>query len=186
MSTETIDDTIDQLLHFWFERLSPKDWYRPPKGVDAEIGRRFRNIYEALKDGVPEAWLATPRGFLAAILVLDQFPRNMFRGEPKAFATDGEALALAKRAIEEGMDAKLPPKLRAFIYLPFEHSEALADQTRSVGLFMALGNPLNLDYALRHQDAIERFGRFAHRNEIFGRRSTKEEEAFLRTPGSSF
>jgi uncharacterized protein (DUF924 family) len=186
MSTDTIADTVDKLLHFWFETLTPKDWYRPPPRVDADIERRFRDTYEALKDGVPEAWLATPRGVLAAILVLDQLPRNMFRGTAQAFATDGEALALAKRAIAEGMDERLPPAKRAFVYLPFQHAEDADDQARSVALFTALGNPLNLDYAIRHQDVVMRFGRFPHRNKILGRASTPEEEAFLEQPGSSF
>ncbi len=186
MSTEPIADTIDKLLHFWFETLTPKDWYRPPPRVDADIERRFRDAYEALKDGVPDDWLATPRGMLAAILVLDQLPRNMFRGTPQAFATDGEALALAKRAIAEGMDERLPPAKRAFVYMPFQHSEDAADQARSVALFTELGNPLNLDYAIRHQDVVTRFGRFPHRNKILGRESTPEEEEFLKQPGSSF
>jgi uncharacterized protein (DUF924 family) len=177
---------IDDAVRFWFEELTPKEWYRASETVDAEVAARFGKIYDALKKAVPPEWLETPKGFLAAILVLDQFPRNTFRGRPKAFATDGKALALAKLAVGEGMDAKLPPQQRAFIYLPFQHSEALADQARSVGLFTALGNPLNLDYAIRHQDVIERFGRFPHRNEILGRDSTAEEEAFLETPGSSF
>jgi len=180
------DDAIDDVVRFWFVELTPKQWYRPPETVDAEIAARFRETYEELKRGVPEDWLETPKGFLAAILVLDQLPRNMFRGQARAFATDGQALALAKRAIDEGMDAKLPPKQRAFLYLAFQHSEALADQARSVGLFTALGNPLNLDYALRHQDVIERFGRFPHRNSSLGRHATPEEEAFLTEPGSSF
>jgi len=186
MSTDTIGDTIDKLLHFWFEILTPKDWYRPSERVDADIERRFRDTYDALKDGVPEGWLSTPRGVLAAILVLDQLPRNLFRGSRQAFATDAQALALAKRALAEGMDERLPPKRRAFLYLPFQHSEEAADQARSVGLFMALGNPVNLDYAIRHQDVVKRFGRFPHRNKVLGRESTPEEEAFLKQPGSSF
>jgi len=180
------DDAVDDVERFWFEELTPKQWYRPPETVDAEIAARFRETYEELKRGVPAEWLETTKGFLAAILVLDQFPRNMFRGQARAFDTDDEALALAKRAIDEGVDAKLPPKQRAFIYLPFQHSEALADQARSVGLFTALGNPLNLDYAFRHQDIIEHFGRFPHRNAALGRHSTPEEDAFSTQLGSSF
>jgi uncharacterized protein (DUF924 family) len=179
-------DVIDEVVGFWFEELSPKDWYRPPEAVDAKITTRFGETYETLKESVPPDWLTTPRGFLAAILVLDQFPRNMFRGAPQAFATDRQALALAKRAIGEGIDERLPPKERAFIYLPFQHAENVTDQARSVGLFTVLGNPLNLDYALRHQDVIERFGRFPHRNAILGRESTEEEKDFLTKPGSSF
>jgi uncharacterized protein (DUF924 family) len=110
----------------------------------------------------------------------------MFRGAPQAFATDVQALALSKRAIGEGMDMKLPPEERCFIYIPFQHSEDLADQTRSLALFTALGNPVNLDFAKRHEEIIARFGRFPHRNAILGRRSTEEERAFLQQPGSSF
>jgi uncharacterized protein (DUF924 family) len=179
-------DTIDEVVRFWFEELSPKDWYRASEAVDAEIAERFCGTYDGLKDGVPSAWLETPEGFLAAILVLDQFPRNMFRSESLAFATDAAALALAKQAIDEGMDEKLPLKQRAFVYLPFQHSESKEDQARSVGLFTALGNPLNLDFAIRHQEIVERFGRFPHRNAVLDRQSTAEEWDFLKEPGSSF
>jgi uncharacterized protein (DUF924 family) len=172
-------DAIDDIVRFWFGELGPKDWYRRDAAVDADITARFRQIYEALKEGVPESWLAEPKSFLAAILVLDQFPRNMFRDDARAFATDAAALALAKRAIAEGAADKLPPKERAFIYMPFQHSEDADDQARSAELFTALGNPLNLDFALSHQAVIERFGRFPHRNEVLGRASTEEEEAFL-------
>ena len=143
-------------------------------------------VYAALKTNVPPAWLVEPRGMLAAILVLDQFPRNMFRDDPRAFATDAAALALAKRAIDEGIDMRLAPEQRAFVYMPFQHAEALDDQARSIALFTALGNPNNLDFALRHQAIIERFGRFPHRNSVLGRVSTAAELAFLQEPGSSF
>ena len=115
---------IDDILRFWFETLKPEDWYRKDAAIDAEITKRFGAIYDALKISVPQDWLAEPKGLLAAILVLDQFPRNMFRDDPRAFATDAAALALAKRAIGEGMDMQLPPEQRAFIYMPFQHSEA--------------------------------------------------------------
>jgi len=139
-----------------------------------------------LKDEVPPNWLESAEGFLAAILVLDQFPRNMFRGSAQAFATDAQALALSKRAIAEGLDMKLPPEKRCFVYIPFQHSEDLADQRRSLELFTALGNPENLDFAKRHEEIIARFGRFPHRNASLGRATTPEEEAFLKQPGSSF
>ena len=176
----------ETIVRFWFEDLSPEDWYGAPERVDAEITARFGDTYEALKGGVPPDWLEGPKGFLAAILVLDQFPRNMFRGAPQAFATDAQALALSKRAIDEGMDMKLPPEQRCFIYIPFQHSEYLADQTRSLALFTALGNPVNLDFAKRHEEIIARFGRFPHRNAILGQESTEEESAFLQQLGSSF
>lgn len=177
---------IDEIVAFWFETLKPEDWYRKNPAVDAEITARFGATYEALKTGVPPEWIAEPKGMLAAILVLDQFPRNMFRDDARAFATDQAALALARRAIGEGIDMQLPPEQRAFIYMPFQHSEARDDQARSIALFTSLGVPLNLDFAQRHQAIIARFGRFPHRNSVLGRTSTTEELAFLQEPGSSF
>jgi uncharacterized protein (DUF924 family) len=178
--------TIDEVVRFWFEELSPKDWYRKDKALDAEIKKRFAAIYDALKSGMPANWLATPKGWLAAIIVLDQFPRNMFRDDPRAFATDAAALALSKRAIAEGIDMKLAPEERAFVYMPFQHAENAADQARSIELFTALGNSSNLDFALRHKAIVDRFGRFPHRNAVLGRASTEEESAFLKQPRSSF
>jgi uncharacterized protein (DUF924 family) len=170
---------FDEVVRFWFEELEPKNWFRRDTSVDAAIKTRFGEIYQHLKDGVPEDWLDTPKGYLAAIIVLDQFPRNMFRDDARAFATDGAALALAKRAIAQVFDKRLAPEERAFLYMPFQHAEDAQDQARSVGLFTALGNPFNLDFALRHQAVIDRFGRFPHRNQVLGRASTAEEEAFL-------
>jgi uncharacterized protein (DUF924 family) len=177
---------IDEIVAFWFETLKPEDWYRKNPAIDAAITERFGATYEALKTGVPPDWIAEPKGMLAAIIVLDQFPRNMFRDDARAFATDQAALALAKRAISEGTDMRLGPEQRAFIYLPFQHAETRDDQARSIELFTALGNPNNLDFALRHQAIIARFGRFPHRNSVLGRASTAEELAFLQEPGSSF
>ncbi|HKQ55386.1 MAG TPA: DUF924 family protein [Methyloceanibacter sp.] len=177
---------IDEIVAFWFETLKPEDWYRKNPAVDAAITERFGATYDTLKTGVPAEWLAEPKGTLAAIIVLDQLPRNMFRDDPRAFATDHAALALAKRAIGEGTDMLLPPEQRAFIYLPFQHAETVEDQARSIELFTALGVPLNLDFALRHQAIIARFGRFPHRNAVLARPSTAEELAFLQEPGSSF
>ena len=177
---------IDEIVAFWFETLKPEDWYRKNPAIDAAITARFNATYEALKTGVPPEWVGEPKGILAAILVLDQFLRNMFRDDARAFATDQAALALAKRAISEGTDMRLAPEQRAFIYLPFQHAETRDDQARSIELFTALGNPNNLDFALRHQAIIARFGRFPHRNSVLGRASTAEELAFLQEPGSSF
>jgi uncharacterized protein (DUF924 family) len=177
---------VDDIVKFWFEELAPEDWYKADAKRDAEVRRRFGPLYEKLSIGVPRDWLEMPKGWLAAILVLDQFPRNMFRGEPKAFATDAEALALAKQAIVKSVDMRLQPDQRAFIYLPFQHAEDRADQARSVELFTALGNPNNLDFALRHKAIVDRFGRFPHRNAVLGRASTEEESVFLKEPGSSF
>ena len=127
-----------------------------------------------------------PQGCLALIILLDQFSRNMFRGSAQAFAADEKALAHARTAVERGLDQQLPPFQRTFVYLPFEHSESLADQDRSVALFEALGDENTYDYAVRHRDIIVRFGRFPHRNVILGRESTPEELEFLKEPGSSF
>lgn len=182
----TKPEPIDAILDFWFEELTPEDWFKADAARDAEITQLFRQVYEQLATGVPQSWLTEPEGYLAAIIVLDQFPRNIFRGTPRAFATDDAALILAKRAIAEGKDMLLPPERRAFVYLPFQHVEDAADQARSVELFTALGNELNLDYAIRHKEIIDRFGRFPHRNEILGRKSTAEEIEFLKQPGSSF
>jgi uncharacterized protein (DUF924 family) len=179
-------DAIGPILKYWFETLKPRDWFRRDEMIDNKITARFAHIYEQLKSGVPGSWLASPEGYLAAILVLDQFPRNMFRDNRHAFLTDPAALALARDAIAKGYDMKLPPEQRAFLYMPFQHAEDLDDQARSIELFTKLGNPLNLDFALRHQAIIERFGRFPHRNELLGRKSTPEELAFLQEPGSSF
>ena len=165
--------TIDEILRFWFETLKPEDWYRRNPAIDAEIVKRFGPVYEALSTSVPQDWLAEPRGMLAAILVLDQFPLNMFRDDPRAFATDQAALTLSKRAIGEGLDLRLPPEQRA-------------DQARSIEIFTSLGAPLNLDFARRHEAIIARFGRFPHRNAVLGRESTEDEIAFLKEPGSSF
>ena len=182
----TEPEPIDAILRYWFEELSPKAWFKVDEARDAEIEKRFRGTYEELAAGVPQSWLTEPEGYLAAILVLDQFPRNMFRGEPRAFATDTAALTLAKRAIAEGKDLLIQPERRAFIYMPFQHAEDEADQARSVELFIVLGNQLNLDFAIRHKEIVDRFGRFPHRNEILGRKSTDEELEFLAQPDSSF
>lgn len=175
-----------EVIGYWFETLSPEAWYGAPPDVDAEIARRFGPVYETLSEAVPDDWLRSPQGRLAAILVLDQFPRNIHRGTPQAFRSDEKALMLAKDAIAAGADMELPPEQRAFLYMPFQHAENLEDQRRSLELFGSLGNANNLDFAVRHYEIIARFGRFPHRNAILGRASTPEERAFLKEPGSSF
>ena len=176
----------EEVIDYWLETLSTDDWYGAPPEVDAEIARRFGDLFERLSEEVPDAWLRSPQERLAAILVLDQFPRNIYRGSPRAFATDAKALALSKDAIATGADRELPPEQRAFLYMPFQHAENLADQCRSLELFEYLGNPNNLDFAVRHYEIIARFGRFPHRNAVLGRVSTPEELSFLEQPGSSF
>jgi uncharacterized protein (DUF924 family) len=175
-----------EILAFWFEELSEKDWFKPPSTLDAQIFRRFRATHLALSRGVGTQWHATPQARLAAIIVLDQLPRNMYRGSPLAFACDGIARREARLALDQGANKELHARERAFIYLPFEHSESIEDQDLSVSLFSALDNPELLDYAQRHHDIIRRFNRFPHRNDILARKSTTEEIEFLKQPGSSF
>lgn len=175
-----------QVLEYWFDVLEPADWFKVSADVDAAISERFGGLHLALSRQCGAEWTERPEACLSAIIVFDQFSRNMYRGSPLAFATDCLALALARDAVAKGMDAAVPEERRAFFYLPFEHSEHMADQDRSVELFAALGNPLYLDYAERHRDVIRRFGRFPHRNPILMRASTPEEEVYLATPGSGF
>jgi uncharacterized protein (DUF924 family) len=166
------------VLRFWFQELTPEQWWRD-ENLDQQIGARFLDLYHVLRRNVPEAWLETPRGVLAAVLVLDQFPRNMFRGTAAAFATDAKARLLADRAIARGFDADLSVDERLFLYLPFEHSENPADQERALALISALGNAQYTDFARAHKDVIDRFGRFPQRNAALVRVSTPEEAVFL-------
>lgn len=176
----------EAVLDYWFKTLKPEQWWVKDETLDAEIGAKFGDLLKQLAQGVPEDWLASPRGTLAAVIVLDQFSRNIHRGTAQAFGNDGAALDLAKAAVARGDDQAVATGERTFFYLPFEHSEDLTDQDRSVALFAALGDPNTIDFAERHRAIIARFGRFPHRNALYGRTSTPEEEAFLKEPGSSF
>jgi len=183
----------DDVLDFWFGSGADygrrhKRWFEKDAGFDAEISRHFLGLYESLAGA--RHWLDAAKPCLARIVVLDQFPRQMFRGNARAFATDALALAAAKLALERGYDRGLLPVEKLFVYLPFEHSEALADQLRACELTEPLAKfPETEDahrYACAHRDIIARFGRFPHRNAILGRASTPEEVEFLKQPGSSF
>ena len=173
-----------EVLDFWF-RQPPKAWFTKDPAFDEEIRRRFLDAREAALAGRLDAWLDTPRGCLAYIVLLDQFPRNMFRGDARAFAADHLALAAARRLLAAGWDRAMTVDERTFAYLPFEHSERLEDQDRCCELMQPLGDEV-YRYALRHRDIIRRFGRFPHRNAALGRASTPEEAEFLRQPGSGF
>ncbi|MGF1604053.1 MAG: DUF924 family protein [Thermosynechococcaceae cyanobacterium] len=188
---------IDDILTFWFgspaqdEFGKPRQvWFRKNPGFDQAICDRFSLPYQQAAAGTLDHWQQTANGCLALLLLLDQFPRNMFRDTPQAFATDTQALAMAKSAVEQQLDQQLLPVQRWFVYLPFEHSEQWDDQLRSLQLWQTLHDDPDsaspLDYAQRHADVIERFGRFPHRNQILGRPSTPEEQAFLQQRGSSF
>ncbi|HYL87365.1 MAG TPA: DUF924 family protein [Burkholderiales bacterium] len=176
------------VLEFWFGIGADygkrhKRWFEKDAAFDAEIAGRFLPLYEELAQS--SAWLDDARSCLARIIVLDQFPRQMFRGKPRAFSSDPLALQAARLALERRYDEGRLPVERLFLYLPFEHSEALADQQRACELMRPLGDEL-YEYAVRHKAIIERFGRFPHRNSILGRESTAEEIEFLKQPGSSF
>ena len=175
--------TSEDVLAFWF--ADSGRWWKKDVAFDAEVRERFLALHEAIDRGEREDWLESPRGALAYVIVLDQFSRNMFRGTARSFASDARARAAALRAVEGGDDRTLSGDERMFVYMPFMHSEDLADQDRSCALFAAC-RPDHLRYAELHRDVIRRFGRFPHRNVILGRASTPEERKFLEQPGSSF
>ena len=176
---------IARILDFWF--ASEGLWYKKDDAFDETIRQRFAADYERAAAGGLTGWRELPDGCLALIVLLDQFSRNMFRGTARAFATDALALKLAETAVERGFDQALAPARRRFVYMPFMHAEDVDHQRRCVELFAAMsGNSKGLEFANKHLEIIERFGRFPHRNEILGRRNTVEEAAFLETPGSSF
>ena len=158
----------DDILGFWFGLTAEQYWKADP-ALDAEIGERFHAMWEAERENVPEAFLASPRDAVAAVILFDQFPRNMLRGHADQFSTDPLALAVAKAAVDRRLDEAMSPAERGFLYMPFQHSEDIADQRRSVALFTALGDHDQLGFARKHHDVIERFGRFPHRNAILGR-----------------
>ena len=173
-------DWAAQILSYWFAELQPEAWFRKDERVDVAIRERFGALHEQLAQIRPEQ-LMTPLEHVAAVIVLDQFPRNIFRGSPRAFATDQLALSISQHAIATGLDEQLTPQQRLFLYMPFQHSEDGAVQARSIELFTRLGLADNLDYAQRHKKIIDRFGRFPHRNAVLGRESTTEELQFVAT-----
>jgi uncharacterized protein (DUF924 family) len=178
-----------EVRDFWFKR-DRKDWFEKNPVFDAEIRTRFLPLYEqAMRDEL-KSWREKPGSCLALVILLDQFPRNMFRGSAKAFAADSLARDAARAILEKGWDKAMTPDERMFAYLPFEHSESLADQERCLALMKEIAVfPETADlpkWALAHLDIIRRFGRFPHRNAALGRASTPEEVDFLKQPGSSF
>lgn len=178
--------TPQEVLDFWFKELSKDDWFRSGPDLDQTIEKRFADTHLFLARGIGADWQATPSDRVAAIIVLDQFARNIYRATPLAFATDGLALREARIMVDAGDDRTIPPEWRTFAYLPFEHSENLADQDRCVALFTALGNAEYLDFAERHRAVIRQFGRFPHRNAFLGRTSTTAEQDYLAKPGAGF
>lgn len=176
----------ETLLDFWFRDIPEAAWWRKDADFDAQLAQRFGTAHAAAAAGELWHWRDSARGRLAEILLLDQIPRNIFRDTPRAFACDGMALALAQEAVRAGADAALPARERAFLYLPYMHSESAAVHVEALRLYAAPGLEFNLDFERRHAAIIQRFGRYPHRNAILGRPSTPEELAFLGEPGSSF
>lgn len=179
-------ETIKEIIKFWFEELTPKQWFNSTKELDSKIYERFGAVHDAAVKGELESWRATPAGSLAEIIVLDQFSRNIYRDQPGAFKNDLAALILAQEAIRKNYHAKLETFKRVFIYMPFMHSESLKIHKKAMRLFNEPGMEENFDYEIKHKAIIERFGRYPHRNKILGRNSTAEEIEFLSQPGSSF
>jgi uncharacterized protein (DUF924 family) len=178
----------DEILSFWFGKLPASQfrdkWFKKNDQFDTEIKARYFSTYEKAAKGELESWSTQPEECLALVILLDQFPRNMFRHTERAFATDKLALKYAKSAVAQGFDHRVGSIERMFFYLPFEHSENLADQNEAVNLFAALtaARPevkTTLDYAIEHREIIQKFGRFPHRNKILNRASTPEELKFL-------
>ena len=181
-----INSTAQEVLTFWFEELEPKDWFVSNDAVDKTIIQRFKSLLESASKSELYAWRETTEGRLAEVIVLDQFSRNVYRNSPLAFAQDPLALALAQEAIRLELDQQLPIEKRAFLYLPFMHSESKVIHKEAVKLFSQPGLENNYDFELKHKVIIDKFSRYPHRNSILGRESTQEEIDFLTQPGSSF
>lgn len=195
----------EQVLQFWFGPTDPEGcsspefssrWYKKSQAFDAEVKRSFESTYDDIAAGRLDGWHGEPLGWLASVVVLDQFSRNMFRDTAKMYSADPLAQRFASEGIGQGLDQVLKGHQRAFAYMPLMHSENLADQERCVELFqhaLEQASPathpifsMNLKYAISHRDIVKKWGRFPHRNEILSRSSTEEEIAFLKTPGSRF
>jgi uncharacterized protein (DUF924 family) len=174
--------TADEIVRFWRE-AGPDRWYKKDPAFDDDIRRRFLATHEAAAAGKLKSWEDNAQGTLALLILLDQFPRNMFRGDRRAFATDALARAITAGALIKGFDGEVGKDMRGFFYLPFEHSEDLADQERGEALYRAAGDEDGLKWSTLHADIIRRFGRFPHRNAVLGRATTAEEQAFLDSGG---
>lgn len=177
---------IEKILKFWFKDAKPAQWWKVDPTFDANIADRFAEVHAAAVSGELYAWRTQPRGRLAEVLVLDQFSRNLFRGQARAFAADPLALVLAQEAVAGIHDISLSLDERVFLYMPYMHSESRLVHKEAERLFGSLGRADNLSFELRHKAIVDRFGRYPHRNLSLGRTSTAEELEFLKQPGSSF
>ena len=172
---------VDDVLTFWMEELTAEDWFSGKADVDEKIRSRFHALYEDKKNNFSLDAVTDARTALAAIILFDQFPRNMFRRSAEAFGTDDIAIGVARLAVERGYDHEVPEQARSFVYMPFMHSEVSADQERCVDLFRTLGSEDGLKYAIEHRDIVASYGRFPHRNRVLGRDSTDAETEFLKS-----
>lgn len=170
-----------QILDFWFSETVEPDWFRVNPALDQQIRQRFGDLYELARAGELSDWLQSGETALALVILFDQFPRNMFRGTPRAFESDEMARAVSRTAIDRHLDRQRSAKERSFFYLPLMHSEDLLDQVECVQLHRRMKDDENLKYAIEHHDIIARFGRFPHRNKVLGRRNSDDEEEFLKT-----
>lgn len=182
----TLPPDAAKILKFWFEETEPDLWFTKNEAFDATCRERFGALYDRAAAGECDDWRATPAGCVALVILLDQLPRNLFRGDARAFATDAAARAVLGHALDNGFDKGLPWRHRQFLYMPLQHSEDAADQALSIELNATLGNDEVLKFAEAHKAIIDRFGRFPHRNAVLGRESTPEEAEFLTRPESSF
>lgn len=181
--TQTVDPMSPQaVLDLWFADEHRPLWFRSTDAFDDIIREHFDESWQQARDGRFAHWESSPTGALALVILLDQFPLNMFRNDPRGFSTEAQSRQVADRAITRGFDQTLAQDQKPFLYLPFMHSEDLGDQDRSVALFEAAGLTSNLRWARHHREIVRRFGRFPHRNTILGRVSTAEELAWLETP----
>ena len=174
------------VLDFWLLQISPKKWFSCDDALDEQICIKFSALHAAAVVGALKSWRETPQGCLGEIILLDQFSRNLYRDDSRAFASGGQAREIMALALAQGFDAGMSVDEKRFLYMPLQHSKNVADQVRSIEMFRALEDEKTFEYTLRHQEIIARFGRFPHRNSVLGRNSTAEEIAFLKEPNSSF
>ncbi|WP_323801487.1 DUF924 family protein [Parasphingorhabdus sp.] len=167
----------NEILFFWFDEMDPEDWWAKNDAIDSQIKERFLDLWKEQKSKTADDFLGSPETALAAVILFDQFPRNMFRDSADAFSTDHLAQQIAKKAVELELDQQLPEQQRVFLYMPFMHAEDIQMQNKSVTLFTKLGS--NEKFANEHRDVIAKFGRFPHRNEVLGRQTRPEEQAAI-------
>lgn len=175
----TMSESPQSILEFWFSDKVQPLWFQSTPEFDAELRERFETVWQQAAAGKLDGWAETPEGALALVILLDQIPLNIFRGDALCFSTEAKSRNITNLAVERKLDADLTDEQKAFLYMPLMHSESMDDQDKSVGLYEAAGLADNLKFAQHHRDIVRRFGRFPHRNKILGRQSTEAEQAYL-------